>query len=155
MMARRGWTVVLMAASLALAAAGTAARAADEDGGPPSRMTEARGAIKAKNFNLAINILEGMYREKPKNADVLNLLGYIHRKKGQFDMALEFYKKALAVKPKHKGANEYLGELYLKTDRLKEAEERLAVLDKACFFGCEEYSDLEKAIKEYKKTNGL
>ena len=64
-----------------------------------------------------------------------------------------FYTKALEIKPRHLGANEYLGELYLEQGELEKAEERLAVLDKACFFGCDEFDDLERAIEEYRKQN--
>ena len=55
------------------------------------------------------------------------------------------------MSPKHRGANEYLGELYLETDQLAKAEERLKVLDGACFLGCEEYDDLKEAIEKYKE----
>ncbi len=58
------------------------------------------------------------------------------------------------MQPKHLGANEYLGGLYLELGELSQAEQRLAVLDKACFFGCEEYSELKQAIKDYKNRQG-
>ena len=35
------------------------------------------------------------------------------------------------------------------TNNLPKAKEQLAALDKLCFFGCEEYSDLKKAIANY------
>jgi hypothetical protein len=60
----------------------------------------------------------------------------------------------LALKPKHRGANEYLGELYLEMGDLAKAEERLEVLDGACWFGCDEYSDLKEAIAKYKAQTG-
>jgi hypothetical protein len=44
-----------------------------------------------------------------------------------------------------------LGDLYLETDQLAKAEERLKVLDKACFLGCEEYDDLKEVIEKYKE----
>ncbi len=40
---------------------------------------------------------------------------------------------------------------YLETDQLAKAEERLKVLDKACFSGCEEYDELKEAIEKYKE----
>ena len=61
--------------------------------------------------------------------------------------ALGFYLKALKINPKHKGAHEYLGELYVETGQLAKAREMLADLEKLCGnTSCEEYEDLEKAI---------
>ena len=74
---------------------------------------------------------------------------------GNTAKAFEHYGIALELEPKHRGANEYLGELYLETGQLEKAEQRLKVLDQACFFGCEEYDELKEAIEAYKaRTNG-
>ena len=81
---------------------------------------------------------------------MLNLLGFCHRKLKDVTLAEEYYLRALSIDPEHKGANEYLGELYLETDRLEKAEERLRVLKKASFFPNRQYRDLKKAIKAYK-----
>jgi hypothetical protein len=59
----------------------------------------------------------------------------------------------LQIDPQHRGANEYLGELYLQIGQLDKAEERLEVLDKECFFGCEEFDELKEAIADYRKQN--
>ena len=59
----------------------------------------------------------------------------------------------MRINPKHRGALEYSGELYLMTGDLAKAEQRLATLDKACTFGCEEFTDLKKAIASF-KANG-
>jgi hypothetical protein len=42
---------------------------------------------------------------------------------------------------------------WLRLGQPEKAEERLAVLDKECFFGCEEYDELKQAIEEYRKLN--
>jgi Tfp pilus assembly protein PilF len=107
-------------------------------------------AVKAEDYQVAIGHLKKAARKDPKNADIQNLLGYSYRKLGRFDEAFQHYEVALKLNPKHRGANEYLGELYLETDQLAKAEQRLKVLDKACFFGCEEYDDLKEAIEKYK-----
>jgi len=111
---------------------------------------QARKAIAAKDYDAAVPLLKQAVAEDPKNADAYNYLGYTHARQGNSDAALGYYKQALAIEPEHKGANEYLGELYLKMDNLAAAEERLAVLDKACFFGCTEYDLLKAAVKRYK-----
>ena len=112
------------------------------------------GSIAAYNgkFLVAIKHLERAARISPNNPDVYNLLGYSHRKLDQLEKAFDYYWKALKLDPRHLGANEYIGELYLRTNNLKKAEEHLAVLDDVCLFGCDEYDDLKDAIEKYKKS---
>jgi Flp pilus assembly protein TadD len=107
-------------------------------------------AVKAKDYESALVHLSKALEKDPNSADTHNLIGYSYRKLGNTEQAFEHYRMALNINPKHRGANEYLGELYLETDQLPKAEERLAVLDKACLWGCEEYDDLKGAIEKYK-----
>ena len=109
--------------------------------------------VQQEDYASAIEELDSALAENPEDADTLNYLGYAHRKLGNYQEAEAYYLRALQQEPEHKGANEYLGELYLETDRLELAEERLAVLDDACFFGCEEYDELKQAIEAYKAAN--
>tara|TARA_Y100000590_G_scaffold141031_1_gene161847 strand:- start:819 stop:1331 length:513 start_codon:yes stop_codon:yes gene_type:complete len=85
------------------------------------------------------------YKKDKKNADVLNYLGYALRKTGDFENAEIYYLKGLELKPKHKGINEYLGELYFQTGRIELAKERLQIL-KGC--KCEEYEELKELIEK-------
>jgi tetratricopeptide (TPR) repeat protein len=110
----------------------------------------AEKVVKAGDFTHAIGLLEPMHQKEPKDADVLNLLGYSHRKLGMLDKAMAYYTAALKENPKHRGAHEYIGELYLMMGNLAKAEEHLAKLDGLCFFGCAEYTDLKNAIAAYK-----
>ena len=106
-------------------------------------------AIGKKDFDGAIVLLKKVVESKPSNADAWNRLGFSYRKTERLDDAFAAYGKALAIDPEHRGANEYLGELYLSTNQLEKARERLAKLDSACFFGCEEFDDLKKQIAAY------
>ena len=143
------------AAIVVLVFATTAARAAGSDDTPENRdLAAARELINKSSYAEAIPLLEKAVAAEPKNADAYNYLGYSHRKLGDRKKAFVFYSKALEIKPRHLGANEYMGELYLEQGELQKAEERLAVLDKACFFGCDEYTELKEAIEDYKKQNG-
>lgn len=141
---------------VALGLAAGSAQAAGGGDDPPKNKDLARAValVDKGSYAEALPLLEKAVVAEPKNADAYNYLGYSHRKLGDTETALGFYRKALEIKPKHLGANEYLGELYLDLGELEKAEERLAVLDKACFFGCDEYSDLKEAIKAYRKQNG-
>jgi Flp pilus assembly protein TadD len=105
--------------------------------------------VDAGDYAGAIALLQKAIAADPTNANAHNYLGFSHRKLGNVDMALIQYRKALELNPKHRGANEYLGELYLDLDQLDKAKERLAVLDDACFFGCDEYRELNAKIKAY------
>jgi tetratricopeptide (TPR) repeat protein len=81
-----------------------------------------------------------------QHADVYNLMGFSLRKTGDYPTALTFYKKALDFDADHKGAHEYLGELYVETGQMPKAKEHLAILEKLCPQGCEEREDLAEAI---------
>ena len=82
--------------------------------------------------------------------DILNYLGFTHRKLGRFEEAKAYYTQALAIDPDHRGATEYLGELYLETGDLKRARRQLARLERICAFACAEREDLARliAVKE-------
>ncbi len=82
--------------------------------------------------------------------DILNYLGYAHRKLGRIEEAKSWYAQALAINPDHLGANEYLGELYLEIGDLAAARRQLVRLDALCAFGCAEREDLARllAMKE-------
>ena len=96
-------------------------------------------------------MLESVVKAEPRNADAWNYIGFSHRKLEQYDKALAAYNKALAIDPKHRGAREYLGELYLMTGNVAKAEAQLRKLDGICTFGCEEYDDLKAAIAKHKQ----
>ena len=100
---------------------------------------------KAKKlYSQAFKKLNTAYKSDKKNPDILNYMGFTSRKTGNFKEAENYYLKGLDLDPKHNGINEYLGELYVQTNRIDKANERLAVL-KNC--SCDEYQDLELIIK--------
>ena len=97
-----------------------------------------------KLYNSAYKKLLEAYKIESRNPDILNYLGFTLRKIGNFDQAEKYYLQGLEIKPNHNGINEYLGELYVQTDRIEKAKERLAVL-KNC--NCKEFQELELIIK--------
>jgi len=104
------------------------------------------------NYQLAIKYLLKAAKTSPDNPDVYNLLGFSHRKLDKLEESFMYYNRALKLNPRHLGANEYIGELYLRTNNLQKAEEHLKILDDICFFGCGEYDDLKESIGKYKKN---
>ena len=100
---------------------------------------------KAKKlYSQAFTKLEKAHKKDKKDPDILNYMGFTSRKVGNFDVAEKFYLQGLSIKPNHNGINEYLGELYVQTNRIDKANERLAIL-KNC--NCDEYKELELIIK--------
>ena len=97
-----------------------------------------------KLYKEAFSKLQKADKKDKDNPDILNYMGFTSRKSGNFDEAEKFYLKGLSLNPNHNGINEYLGELYVQTNRIDKAQERLEVL-KNC--NCEEYQELELIIK--------
>ena len=106
---------------------------------------EAKGKVKKakKRFEKALKYLLIANKKKPNQPDTLNYLGFTSRKIGNFETAENYYLEGLSIDPKHIGINEYLGELYVNTNRVDKAKERLEVL-KNC--NCEEFITLSNAI---------
>ncbi len=146
-------SILAIALSVSLASAVLAAGSPSESTPPtpPGDYENGVKAVKAGDYPRALSLLGKVVGKEPRNADAWNYIGFSHRKQKRFDQARIAYRKALAIEPDHRGANEYLGELYLQTGKLAKAKERLKTLDSACFFGCEEYDDLKAAIAAYEK----
>ena len=112
---------------------------------------EKKGKIDKANkrYEKALKLLLKSNKKKPNNADILNYLGFTTRKLGDFKKGEKYYLEGLAIEPGHIGINEYLGELYVATNRVGLAKERLAIL-KDC--NCEEYKELKEIIDGTKKS---
>ena len=110
-----------------------------------SKLEKKNKTEKAKKiYTKAFKKLNKAYKLDKENPNVLNYMGFTSRKIGNFKEAENYYLEGLNLDPKHNGINEYLGELYVQTNRIDKAKERLAVL-KNC--NCDEYQDLELIIK--------
>ncbi len=96
-----------------------------------------------KRYEKAQKLLIQSNEKFPNKANTLNYLGFTTRKLGDFENGEKYYLQGLAIDPKHIGINEYLGELYVATNRHNLAIERLEVL-KGC--NCEEYEELKAII---------
>ena len=133
------------------------------DGGSKSNYNKAANLIKAakkyeskgknekakKRYERALKLLIKSNKEKPDQADTLNYLGFTTRKLGNYEEGEKYYLLGLKIEPNHKGINEYLGELYVVTNRIELAKQRLNVL-KNC--NCEEYKELKDIIDGNKKS---
>tara|TARA_S200000501_G_scaffold179890_1_gene169334 strand:+ start:1196 stop:1681 length:486 start_codon:yes stop_codon:yes gene_type:complete len=116
-----------------------------------AKKMEEKGKLEKakKRYQKAQKFLIKFNKEKPNKADTLNYLGFTTRKLGDFEGGEKYYLQGLEINPKHKGINEYLGELYVATNRIDLAKERLKVLE-GC--NCEEYGELKEVIEGTKQS---
>ena len=153
--------LIIIALTNNLFSAGTSS---DNDSSPKvSDYTKAKNLVKAakkyekkgkiekaqKRYAKAQKLLLKSNKKKPLQADTLNYLGFTTRKLGDYEKGEEFYLQGLQIEPNHNGINEYLGELYIVTNRMDLAKERLEVL-KSC--DCKEYKQLKEIIEGTKKS---
>ena len=112
-----------------------------------AKRSEKKGKTKKaiKQYEKALKYLIKSNEKKPNQPDTLNYLGFALRKLGKFEEAEKYYMQGLSIDPNHNGINEYLGELYIQTNRIELAKERLEVL-KNC--NCEEYIELKELIEK-------
>ena len=112
---------------------------------------ESKGKLEKakKRYAKAQKLLLKSNSEKPNKADTLNYLGFTTRKLGDYENGEKYYLQGLAIEPNHIGINEYLGELYVATNRINLAKERLKILE-SC--SCEEYTELKEIIEGTKKS---
>lgn len=112
---------------------------------------EAKGKLEKakKRYAKAQKLLLKSNSEKPNKADTLNYLGFTTRKLGDFEKGEKYYLQGLKIEPNHIGINEYLGELYVATNRLNLANERLKILENC---NCKEYTQLKEVIEGTKKS---
>ena len=101
------------------------------------------------NYEKALKLLLKSNNKKPNKPDTLNYLGFTTRKLGDYENGEKYYLQGLEIEPSHIGINEYLGELYVATNRLNLAKERLKILE-SC--NCKEYNQLKDVIEGTKKS---
>jgi tetratricopeptide (TPR) repeat protein len=145
---RAGAVLVAMSLTVAVAQA-EAPETSPLDANPDFKA--ARQSIAAGRHADAVPFLAAVLREHPADPDALSLMGFSLRKSGKRQDALTYYMKALSIEPRHLGANEYLGELYVEVGDIERAKERLAVLEGACGKDCEQARDVAEAIEAAQK----
>ena len=159
-----GLSVLLLAGFMLAAPAVEAAGSSGSSGSTSSSSSRAKAdksvntyyqqaekRIKAEDWKGAIVLLGKFLSRDAKSADAENLLGYSHRKLGDYDRAFQHYARALDLNPKHLGAHEYVGKAYLKIKNLKQAKVHLGKLGNLCAYDCPEYRDLRKQVIAFEK----
>ena len=147
--------VLALTLALALGFASSIAHSEPFETNPTASASDAdyaagKRAMESKNWPEAAKRFQQAALRDPDNPDLQNYLGYTHRNLKQFDLAFKYYKRAIELEPRHRGAHEYIGEAYLMVNDLPNAEKHLAALRGICLLPCEELEDLEKAVATYK-----
>ncbi|TAL02981.1 MAG: tetratricopeptide repeat protein [Rhodospirillaceae bacterium] len=119
------------------------------------KFRDAEKAVKAKDYNRAVQLLQDVLAENPNNANALNYLAFSQRNLGQLDDAMKNYNAALTIKPDHKGALAYQGELYLMLGNQPAAQANLDKLSQICKRGCQEKDALVAALAHYNEGQFL
>jgi tetratricopeptide (TPR) repeat protein len=146
-----GWLTVILSGTLG----GTvfARMNFDPVDGDDTNWVEGRKAIEAQDWPRAVALLVKAASADSANPDIYNCLGYAQRKSGHLPEAFAAYNQALRLDPAHKQTHEYIGEAYLLTGDVANAEQHLAALGLLCApTPCEEYKDLRRAIEDYKNN---
>jgi Flp pilus assembly protein TadD len=142
-------TVAGASATTKAATAATPSTTATGSAAPASvdHMAIGRAAVAKTDWKLAVAEFTAAVDANAKNADAKNMLAYSYRKSGDLTNAFKYYKVALTIDPKHKGALEYQGEAYVMAGKMKDAKANLAKLKAAgCGTTCENYKDLAAFI---------
>jgi tetratricopeptide (TPR) repeat protein len=114
----------------------------------PNVFDKAYQLIDDKKYAEAYKELKSLGSPRPRD-DFNNLLGFTARKSGNLDKAADYYALALEINPKHVGALQYQGELFITLGQIEKAKQNLKQIGKICWlFPCAEEQLLEVAISE-------
>ena len=105
-MMTKHWALAILLGAIGAPSAAVAAGADDTSGTDRTRSAyeQAVKLVEAADYEDAIQVLAKLTRKESGNADVLNMLGFAHRKLGRAETAFDYYRKALAIEPRHLGA---------------------------------------------------
>ncbi|MGB0505351.1 MAG: tetratricopeptide repeat protein [Pikeienuella sp.] len=147
--------IIAASSSFALAAgSGSSSGGYSSTSNDTSAFGDAKKLVNAGEYTAAIPKLKAVTVSEPGNADAFNLLAFSYRKSGDLDNAAPNYAKALELNPKHRGALEYQGEMYLQLGQVEKAEANLQRIDDICWLSCDEERQLQNAIDEWRAKNG-
>ena len=123
--------------------------------------TKGRDAFEREDWQGVIDHMSKTISRRPWHDNAYSLLGFAHRKLGDYEKSLSFYDKALTLNPHNRGALEYLGEAYLDLDTPESTLEILSRLEVECKriasrfpdndwrTGCEEWVHLNAAYQAH------
>ena len=112
-----------------------------------NRFSKINALIRLEKFAEAHAELKNLSPQTDE-AERQNLLGFTARKFGDLAAAASYYNTALTIDPKHIGALEYQGELFIQLGDIEKAQGNLAKLEKICWLPCNEEYELRSALEK-------
>jgi predicted Zn-dependent protease len=106
--------------------------------------------IEAGDYDDALVAMRAL--DDGTSADVVNYIGFIHRKLGKMAEAQMYYEAALHMQPDHRGALEYYGEWFVMMGRMEKAQEHLSRIASLYGSDTKEYEALAKMIQDAEKS---
>ena len=107
---------------------------------------DAVSLINEHRYEKALDSLKEAEAAFGPHPDILTYIGFANRKLGRYELAEEYYQRALKAAPEHRGATEYYGELKVVRGDMPAARKLLARLDTLCTYGCAEADELRRWI---------
>ena len=101
-------------------------------------------AAKAEDYDKAYEYFKSAHKQDPDNPDILNMLAYSQRKRGNLDEAFKYYESALKLRPQFPQAREYLGEAHIQA-----ALEQIKILQS---YGSEADHELEDLVEAFREA---
>ncbi len=92
----------------------------------------------------AIEQLKALHHDD--RADVANLIGYSYRKLGNYQLAQNWYERALKADPSHVRTWQYYGLWQIEQGNREQAQYHLHRIAELCGTGCSEYRSLAAAL---------
>jgi arylsulfatase A-like enzyme/Flp pilus assembly protein TadD len=92
---------------------------------------DAAGAALIENYPLAIRLIEPVLQEQDNMSEALYVAGVSHASVGNYDKAIDYLMRTIALVPDHAMAQYNLGAAYLMKNNLKDAEYWLQKVVKA------------------------
>ena len=112
-----------------------------------NRFSKINALIRLEKFAEAHAGLKNLSPQTDE-ADRQNLLGFTARKSGDLAAAARYYNTTLMIDPKHIGALQYQGELFIQLGDIENAQINLAKLEKICWLPCNEEYELRSASEK-------
>jgi tetratricopeptide (TPR) repeat protein len=103
-------------------------------------------ALAKSEWTIAITALKFAAVRDPHNADIENYIGYAYGQLRQLGPAMGHFQQALLLNPRHRGAHQHLGELFLALNEPAQAQQHLAILKQICLIPCAEVGSLQQAV---------
>tara|TARA_B110000046_G_scaffold14304_2_gene13888 strand:- start:12855 stop:13358 length:504 start_codon:yes stop_codon:yes gene_type:complete len=110
-------------------------------------LLKAKRLISKERYTDAYKLLATLKTPEIED-DRQNLMGFTARKSGDYATAKKHYMAALELSPKHLGALEYQGELFIALGDLDGAAQNLEKIKSICWLYCKEKTMLKNALKK-------